>query len=139
MRAWRFFALGSVDEALLIVVYNLAEFVNKSAFVLACWSAAKSESEGNFVAISLWIFAMIATTSFFMLQDQTVVNLWKTSLHVGSLILWMFLALGSVDEALLIVVRGTPASISRSRHATMASGASCMAEFFHQPKACKGD
>ena len=28
-----------MDEALLIVVYNLAEFVNKSAFVLACWRA----------------------------------------------------------------------------------------------------
>ena len=50
MRVWRFFALGSVDEALLIVVYNLAEFVNKSAFVLACWSAAKSVSVGNIVA-----------------------------------------------------------------------------------------
>ena len=44
--------LGSVDEALLIVVYNLAEFVNKSAFVLACWSDAKSETEGNNAAIS---------------------------------------------------------------------------------------
>jgi len=41
------YLLGSVDEALLNVVYNLADFVNKIAFVLACWSAAKSESEGK--------------------------------------------------------------------------------------------
>merc|ERR1712244_201750 len=41
------YLLGAVDEALLNVVYNLADFVNKIAFVLACWSAAKSESEGK--------------------------------------------------------------------------------------------
>jgi len=41
------YLLGSVDEGLLNVVYNLADFVNKIAFVLACWSAAKSESEGK--------------------------------------------------------------------------------------------
>merc|ERR1712192_130872 len=30
----------------LNVVYNLADFVNKIAFVLACWSCAKTDSEG---------------------------------------------------------------------------------------------
>ena len=41
------YLLGAVDETLLIVVYNGADFVNKIAFVLACWSAAKAESEEN--------------------------------------------------------------------------------------------
>jgi len=41
------YLLGAVDETLLNVVYNLADFVNKIAFVLACWSAAKAESEGK--------------------------------------------------------------------------------------------
>merc|ERR1712238_31098 len=41
------YLLGAVDETLLNVVYNVADFVNKIAFVLACWSAAKSESEGK--------------------------------------------------------------------------------------------
>ena len=44
--------MATVEGALLIVVYYLAEFVNKSAFVLACWSDAKSETEGNNAAIS---------------------------------------------------------------------------------------
>jgi len=41
------YLLGAVDETLLNVVYNVADFVNKIAFVLACWSAAKAESEGK--------------------------------------------------------------------------------------------
>ena len=41
------YLVGSADKALLQVVYNLVDFVNKIAFVLACWSAAKSESEGK--------------------------------------------------------------------------------------------
>ena len=36
------YLLGAVDETLLIVVYNVAGFVNKIAFVIACWSAAKA-------------------------------------------------------------------------------------------------
>merc|ERR1712029_340987 len=32
------YLLGAVDETLLNVVYNVADFVNKIAFVLACWS-----------------------------------------------------------------------------------------------------
>jgi len=31
----------------LNLIYNLADFVNKIAFVLACWSCAKSDSEGK--------------------------------------------------------------------------------------------
>merc|ERR1719366_33394 len=38
------YLLGSVDEASLNVTYNIADFVNKIAFVLACWSAAKTDS-----------------------------------------------------------------------------------------------
>merc|ERR1711913_268321 len=36
---------ASAAEA-LNVTYNIADFVNKIAFVLACWSCAKSDSEG---------------------------------------------------------------------------------------------
>merc|ERR1712048_584929 len=39
--------LGAVDETFLNVLYNIADFVNKIAFVLACWSSAKAESEGK--------------------------------------------------------------------------------------------
>jgi len=41
------YLLGTVDENVLNVVYNVADFVNKIAFVLACWSCAKSDSEGR--------------------------------------------------------------------------------------------
>merc|ERR1712003_290625 len=41
------FILGDVDEKVLNVVYNVADFVNKIAFVLACWSCAKADSEGK--------------------------------------------------------------------------------------------
>jgi len=45
------YALGTlssgVDETTLNVVYNIADFVNKIGFVLACWSAAKAEAEGK--------------------------------------------------------------------------------------------
>jgi len=42
--------LGQVNDSahasqMLNVVYNIADFVNKIAFVLACWSCAKSDSE----------------------------------------------------------------------------------------------
>merc|ERR1712238_328193 len=36
---------GASSEA-LNVTYNIADFVNKIAFVLACWSCAKTDSEG---------------------------------------------------------------------------------------------
>merc|ERR1712137_325071 len=44
--------LGQVNKSAsaaqaLNVTYNIADFVNKIAFVLACWSCAKSDSEGR--------------------------------------------------------------------------------------------
>merc|ERR1711982_41150 len=41
------YLLGAVDETFLNVIYNVTDFVNKIAFVLACWSAAKSDSAGH--------------------------------------------------------------------------------------------
>jgi len=38
------YLLGAVDETFLNVLYNIADFVNKIAFVLACWSCAKVDS-----------------------------------------------------------------------------------------------
>merc|ERR1711963_217965 len=35
---------GYLGETFLNVLYNIADFVNKIAFVLACWSSAKAES-----------------------------------------------------------------------------------------------
>jgi len=45
------YLLGAVDETFLNVIYNIADFVNKIAFVLACWSCAKSDSEGKVGAL----------------------------------------------------------------------------------------
>merc|ERR1712048_1500819 len=39
------FLTGAVDDQVLNVVYNIADFVNKIAFVLCCWSCAKTDSE----------------------------------------------------------------------------------------------
>merc|ERR1712039_154917 len=41
------YLLGSVSETYLNMIYNDADFVNKIAFVLACWSCAKSDSAGK--------------------------------------------------------------------------------------------
>jgi len=38
------YLLGAVDEVYLNVIYNIADFVNKIAFVLACWAAAKADT-----------------------------------------------------------------------------------------------
>jgi len=38
------FLTGQVDVVYLNVIYNVADFVNKIAFVLACWSCAKTDS-----------------------------------------------------------------------------------------------
>jgi bacteriorhodopsin len=38
------YLLGAVDAVYLNVIYNVADFVNKIAFVLSCWSCAKSDS-----------------------------------------------------------------------------------------------
>merc|ERR1711907_793928 len=50
---WSIYPLGyffgtlttAASPELLNVIYNIADFVNKIAFVLACWSCAKSASE----------------------------------------------------------------------------------------------
>jgi len=36
---------GAVDDKTLNVIYNIADFVNKIAFVLSCWACAKADSE----------------------------------------------------------------------------------------------
>merc|ERR1712178_71395 len=41
------YLLGAVDAPVLNVIYNIADFVSKIAFVLSCWSCAKSDSEGK--------------------------------------------------------------------------------------------
>merc|ERR1712185_615031 len=41
------YMLGDVDETPLNMVYNIADFVNKIGFVLACWSCAKADSAGK--------------------------------------------------------------------------------------------
>merc|ERR1712224_1162265 len=38
------YLLGAVDDVYLNVIYNIADFVNKIAFVLSCWSCAKADS-----------------------------------------------------------------------------------------------
>merc|ERR1712046_156558 len=38
------YLLGAVDDTILNVIYNVADFVNKIAFVCACWSCAKADS-----------------------------------------------------------------------------------------------
>merc|ERR1712203_247296 len=44
------YLLGAVDEVFLNVIYNVADFVNKIAFVLSCWSCAKSDSKHALLA-----------------------------------------------------------------------------------------
>jgi bacteriorhodopsin len=52
---WSIYPLGyyfgtlttSASSELLNIIYNIADFINKIAFVLACWSCAKSASEKN--------------------------------------------------------------------------------------------
>jgi len=39
------YLLGTVDDTVLNVIYNVADFVNKIAFVLACWACAKADSD----------------------------------------------------------------------------------------------
>merc|ERR1719399_2516871 len=41
---WFGYLQGSVDDDILNLVYNLADFVNKIAFCLAIWSCAKSST-----------------------------------------------------------------------------------------------
>merc|ERR1712159_614960 len=52
---WSIYPLGyyfgtlttAASSELLNIIYNIADFINKIAFVLACWSCAKSASEKN--------------------------------------------------------------------------------------------
>jgi bacteriorhodopsin len=39
------YLLGGADPAMLNIVYNLADFVNKIAFGVIIWSAAVADSE----------------------------------------------------------------------------------------------
>jgi bacteriorhodopsin len=39
------YLLGAVDDVYLNVIYNIADFVNKIAFVLSCWSCAKEDKK----------------------------------------------------------------------------------------------
>jgi len=45
------YLLGAVDATALNLVYNVADFVNKIGFVLACWSCAKADSAGKVAAL----------------------------------------------------------------------------------------
>merc|ERR1712054_27567 len=52
------YLLGSVDATFLNVLYNIADFVNKIAFVLACWSCAKIDSVFEFEKLDVKIKQM---------------------------------------------------------------------------------
>jgi len=39
------YLLGAVDDTVLNVIYNIADFINKIAFVLSCWACAKADSK----------------------------------------------------------------------------------------------
>merc|ERR1712054_404446 len=39
------YLLGSVDQVFLNVLYNIADVINKIAFVASCWSCAKTDSQ----------------------------------------------------------------------------------------------
>jgi len=41
------YLLGAVDDVYLNVIYNIADFVNKIAFVLSCWACAKEDMHAS--------------------------------------------------------------------------------------------
>jgi len=43
--------MGSVDSSALNITYNIADFINKIAFVLSCWACAKADSAGKVGAL----------------------------------------------------------------------------------------
>merc|ERR1712193_319295 len=45
------YLLGSVSDDALNITYNIADFVNKIAFVLSCWACAKADSQGKIGAL----------------------------------------------------------------------------------------
>merc|ERR1711981_1320762 len=46
------YLLGAVDQVFLNVLYNIADVINKIAFVLSCWACAKNDSGGKTDALS---------------------------------------------------------------------------------------
>merc|ERR1712046_460055 len=50
------YLLGSVSDDALNITYNIADFVNKIAFVLSCWACAKADSAGKVGALLSYIF-----------------------------------------------------------------------------------
>jgi len=46
------YLLGAVDDVYLNVIYNIADFINKIAFVLSCWSCAKADSTEKEVVLA---------------------------------------------------------------------------------------
>merc|ERR1719158_2692144 len=45
------YLLGAVEPSALNLTYNVADFVNKIGFVLACWSCAKADSQAKVGAL----------------------------------------------------------------------------------------
>merc|ERR1712182_42316 len=45
------YLFGSVSDDALNITYNIADFINKIAFVLSCWACAKSDSAGKVGAL----------------------------------------------------------------------------------------
>jgi len=45
------YLLGSVSDDALNITYNIADFINKIAFVLSCWACAKADSAGKVGAL----------------------------------------------------------------------------------------
>merc|ERR1711972_968783 len=76
------YLMGGVQDSVLNLVYNLADFVNKIAFCLAILDP------NDAVAISFWIISisMVAATVFFLMESMAVSSHWKTSMNVGSLV-----------------------------------------------------
>ena len=53
------YMLGAVDQVFLNVLYNIADFVNKIAFVLSCWACAKAMRKPLYVAAESYKFARL--------------------------------------------------------------------------------
>jgi len=45
------YLLGQVSDDALNITYNIADFINKIAFVLSCWACAKADSAGKVGAL----------------------------------------------------------------------------------------
>merc|ERR1712113_476065 len=60
---WFGYLLGAVDETFLNVIYNIADFVNKIAFVLSCWSCAKADTAKD--ALLAWSLRRVVLSKVF--------------------------------------------------------------------------